>query len=219
MNRLQEQDGMYSPDEFIEQQQATIEAFIQNYPFGMLLSVDDQQPLVSHLPFFYQAQPQGKGTLVSHMARDNPQWRTLESQSALTVVFQGPHAYVSPGWYHSPGVPTWNYTVVHVRGRARLIEGNEAMTALLQKVTAEFESAYETPWRFPFSEEKMHLFDVIVGFEIEIQSVQAKFKLSQNRPLQDQQAVIRHLARSAAPADQALSAFMQHYLFAQPEPS
>jgi len=208
---------MYSPDEFVEQRQSTIDAFIRNYPFGTLLSVDNQQPLVSHLPFYYQAQLQGKGTLLAHMARDNPQWRTLESQSALTVIFQGPHGYVSPNWYQSPGVPTWNYSVVHVRGRARLIEGAEAMTALLQKITNEFESAYETPWRFDFSEEKARLLEVIVGFEIEIQSLQAKFKLSQNRPLQDQHAVIGHLAGSAAPADQALSAFMQQTLFADTE--
>lgn len=131
------------------------------------------------------------------MARANPQWQQFSTCDQVLTVFQGPHAYVSPSWYSSPGVPTWNYAVVHLRGRPRLIESEDELEALVERLTHVHESKMPIPWKANLSgERRTKLLNMIVGFEIEITDIQGKFKLSQNRPLVDQQNVIGKLARS-----------------------
>ena len=125
------------------------------------------------------------------------------------MVFQGPHAYVSPAWYASPGVPTWNYAVVHLRGRPRLIESAAALEALLERLTHAHEAGQAAPWKANLNGERRdQLFNMIVGFEIEVTEIQAKFKLSQNRSITDRQRVIQALSQSDRPTDHAVAQLM-----------
>ena len=98
-----------------------LETLLRDYPFGMLVTIHDGLPFVSHIPFLYERRSGGVPVLLGHVAKANPQWCDLAQNQTALVVFQGPHGYVSPSGYESPGVLTWNYAVVHVYGKARVI--------------------------------------------------------------------------------------------------
>src|SRR5579883_1304747 len=121
---------------------------MRRFSFATLVTVQDGAPFATHVPVLLDADAGEQGALRAHLARANPQWRALaEGQEAL-VLFQGPHAYVSPAWYEThPSVPTWNYAVVHAYGKPRLLDDAE-LFALLRASVAEYESGRETPWEF-----------------------------------------------------------------------
>lgn len=200
---------MYVPEHFKETNPARISALIEGHPLGMLVTAPEGVPFVSHLPFIFERSADSQGKLLGHMARANPQWLHFSSSSEVLAVFQGPHAYVSPSWYSSPGVPTWNYTVVHLRGKPRLIEDESELEALLEQLTHVHESPMPNPWKPDLAgERRSKLLDMIVGFEIEITHIQGKFKLSQNRPLEDQQNVVEELSQSNNQTDTAVAKLM-----------
>ena len=199
---------MYIPDHFKETDPASLTTLLRDYPFGTLITVHDGLPFVSHIPFLHERKSDGTLVLRGHLAKANPQWRDLTEKQTALAVFQGPHAYVSPSWYESPGVPTWNYAVVHIYGKARLLQDQASLEKLLEELTTVYESDQSNPWKPGLSRERRaQLLGMIVGFEIEAQDIQANFKLSQNRSRNDQQAVIDQLNKS--PSTCALAKFMQ----------
>ena len=201
---------MYLPDHFKEAHQDKLTAFIRQHGFGLLVSTHEHRPFASHLPFLHDAGKGGQGRLLGHMARANPQWQSLADGQEALIVFQGPHAYISPSWYDAPGVPTWNYAVVHVRGTAQLIEDGPGLWSLVQRMTEHYEAALAQPWRPTLSEtERERLLGMIVGFEIAITDIRGKFKLSQNRSPQIRANVIRHLRAGASPDGVAVAALME----------
>lgn len=200
---------MYIPEHFKETNSERISSLIKGNSFGMLVTAPDGVPYVSHLPFIFDYTAGSKGKLLCHMARANPQWQHFSSGGEVLVVFQGPHAYVSPSWYSSPGVPTWNYAVVHLRGKPRLIESEFELEALVERLTDVYEFHMPNPWQPNLSSERRtKLLNMIVGFEIEVTDIQAKFKLSQNRPPEDQQSVIEKLSQSSNQAEAAVAKLM-----------
>lgn len=189
---------MYIPKHFHEKDSERILALIEANSFGMLVTAPDDVPFVSHLPFIFDHASGSQGKLLGHLARENPQWQHFSSGDEVLAVFQGPHAYVSPSWYSSSGVPTWNYAVVHLRGKPQLIKSESELESLVERLTHIYESRQVNPWKPNLSgERRTKLLNMIVGFEVEITDVQAKFKLSQNRPLHDQQNVIKQLRQSS----------------------
>lgn len=202
---------MYTPEHFSETDAGRLEALIQDYPFGMLVTVSDGSPVISHIPFLYERRDSGPPVLLGHVARANPQWRDLASGQTALAVFQGPHAYVSPSWYGSPGVPTWNYAVVHAYGTARVLENKADIDGLLERLTAIHEARQPQPWKPNFAgEQHSRLRNMIVGFEIPIEKIEGKFKLSQNRPAADHSAVVDRLLESGEPLSIAVAKLMQH---------
>ena len=200
---------MYLPEYFEETNPERISALIEGHPLGTLVTALNGIPFASHLPFLHERGAGSQGRLVGHMARANPQWRHFSSGAEVLAVFQGPHAYVSPSWYASPGVPTWNYAVVHVRGRPAIIEGEAELEGLLERLTHVHESSRPNPWKAELSGgRRAKLLGAIVGFEIEITSMQAKFKLSQNRPPEDRRRVAQELRQSGKPTDAAVGEWM-----------
>lgn len=188
---------MYIPDHFKESDPERLVALIRDYPFGILITVRDGLPFVSHIPFLYEQRSGGVPALLGHIAKANPQWQDLAQNQTALAVFQGPHAYVSPSEYKSPGVPTWNYATVHVYGKARLIEDETSLENLVAQFTAVYESKKPIPWQPNLAgERRVKLLGAIVGFEIEAREIQGKFKLSQNRPVEDQCSVIDQLDQS-----------------------
>lgn len=126
---------MYIPEHFKEASLERIAALIGGNSFGVLITAPDGVPFVSHFPFIFDRGVASKGKLLCHMARANPQWRHFLSGGEVLAVFQGPHAYVSPSWYSSPGVPTWNYAVVHARGKTRLIGSESELEVLVERLS------------------------------------------------------------------------------------
>jgi transcriptional regulator len=174
---------MYPPPHFLENDDAKLATLIRENAFGALVSVVDGRATATHIPFLYD---QEAGVLLGHVARANPQWGSLDQAQDVLVIFQGPHAYVSPSWYNSPGVPTWNYAIVHIHGIATTFDAPERLHALVSKLTDQYESSNEEPWSGQYNP---RMLENIVGIEIHISSIEGKFKLSQNRPLEDREAV------------------------------
>lgn len=182
----------------------------------MLITAPEGVPFVSHLPFIFHQVIDAKGKLLCHMARANPQWRHFSSNSEILVVFQGPHGYVSPSWYSSPGVPTWNYAVVHLRGHPRLFKDEAELEALLEQLTQVHEARMPDPWKPSLArEQRSKLLSMIVGVEIEVTSIQAKFKLSQNRSPEDQQTIDNRLGQSSNQNEVAVATLMSERLDAE----
>jgi transcriptional regulator len=187
----------YVPRHFRVDDAATLERFVEANAFGTLVSAGPSGISVSHLPFLAEHAADGRLRLLGHMARANAHWEELESAGEVLVIFEGPHAYVSPGWYaNHPSVPTWNYAVVHARGTARLL-APEALPGLLDRLSRVYEEGRPAPWRMQGlpSDFTPRMLAAIVGFEIEVQRLDGKFKLSQNRPPQDVEGVADALAR------------------------
>jgi transcriptional regulator len=200
---------MYLPEHFKEESPERIKALIQENAFGMLVSAPQGQPFVSHLPFLFEPSSGAQGKLFGHMARANMHWEHLASGEEVLVVFQGAHAYVSPSWYATPGVPTWNYAVVHLRGKPRIMGSEAELEALLERQTHVYEQKQPSPWKPDLAgERRTKLLGLIVGFEIEITDIQAKFKLSQNRSAEDRMRVVAELENSGNPMEASVAKLM-----------
>lgn len=191
---------MYVPAHFAAEDEDQAHALIRAYPFGLLLSIDADRANGSHIPFLHESDT----TLACHLARANPQARALAGGGPVLAVFQGPHAYVSPSWYTDPGVPTWNYAVVHVYGRATPVTDREALAETLSRLAQRHEPAGSPPLDYD-----PRMLEGIVGFDIAIAEIQAKLKLSQNRSPQDRRQVIEQLHRAEDTAAHGTAGFMQ----------
>jgi transcriptional regulator len=195
--------GIYLPDAFrVENRQALL-AHATAHPFATVITDGPGGLLVSHLPLLVDAHG---GLLRGHLARANPQAAAFGTGCEALAIFHGPHAYVSPSVYEEqPSVPTWNYVVVHVRGRARLVD-EATLRKTLDDLVLHFDT---TGWRMEAPEEYLRsALDVITGFEIPIEHLEGKWKLSQNRSLTDQQRVADWL-ESGATESRAVAALMR----------
>lgn len=180
---------MYIPKHFEIEDREEISRFIESNSFGQLISLQDGSLVSTHLPFLFDAD---NHKLLAHLARGNPQWQQIDGQNIL-VTLQGEHAYVSPSWYESTGVPTWNYQSVHIEGVAQRFDDPEKLKFLVDKLTELNEAAYDSPWTPDYA---VSMLRGIVGIEIDITSIQCKFKISQNRSDRDQANVRDELEKA-----------------------
>jgi transcriptional regulator len=143
------------------------------------------------------------------MARANDQWKQFANVDEVLCVFHGPHAYISPSWYEDQHtVPTWNYAVVHVYGKPTIVDEAQLKQIVLG-TTAKYESSMSQPWKIPLSEKEIgQMLKAIVGFKIDIERVEAKFKLGQNRSAEDQEKMLRNLQSGSDEESRALAKFI-----------
>jgi len=192
---------MYIPRHFAfpEGAEGRLHELIEAHNFGLLVAGgEDLAPEAAHLPFVLERARGPLGTLIAHVARANPIWRRFAPGREVLVVFQGPHAYVSPDWYAAGGlVPTWNYVAVHGYGVPRLLEGETAATTALAALSDAMEAglAPKPPWSLGQLSESARrgLVRGIVAFEIELARLEGKQKLNQNRSAEDRAGVIAAL--------------------------
>jgi transcriptional regulator len=197
---------MYLPDAFrLDDHQALLAHATAN-PFATVITHGEGGLTVSHLPLLVDAK---RNILRGHLARQNPQFAHFAARAEALAVFHGPHAYVSPSVYEEqPSVPTWNYVVVHMQGRARLID-EPALRGVLDDLVAQFDP---TGWRLQAPEDYVRsALDAIAGFEIPIERVEGKWKLSQNRSLIDQKRVAEWL-ESRDDTSRAVAALMRRLM-------
>ena len=181
---------MYNPNHFKETGQTRLHDFIQQNSFGLLVSQVDGKPFASHLPLLLDRQSGPQGCVIGHMARANPQWQQAEGQEVL-VVFSGPHAYISPAWYEAEQVvPTWNYVAVHVYGRLKIIQEQNALVRIVQDSVAFYDQSWSLDGPKDFMERMVRM---IVGFRIQIERMEGKWKLNQNHPRERREKVIQAL--------------------------
>lgn len=182
---------MHIPKLYREEDREVILEFLKQNSFPALVTFDGQKPVATHAPVEIVGDKNGALTIYSHISRANPQWKTFGEQEVL-LIFQGAHTYISPRWYNHINVPTWNYTIVHLYGKVRKIEG-DALYALLSRLVQNHEAhdAYnleKLPQDFVQKEMKG-----IFGFAVDVTRVDAGYKLSQNRNDEDHASIIREL--------------------------
>jgi transcriptional regulator len=207
---------MYVPAHFEVTDIAILRDMIVKYPLGTWIVSNSDELVINHIPFLFEPNRGTHGALIGHVARANPVWKDLSADTSSAVVFQAEQGYISPSWYPTKksdprAVPTWNYSVVHVHGVARAIEDKPALLSIVSELTHQHELHRDHPWSVSDAPPDYidKLLGAIVGIEIAIDSIQGKFKLSQNRSADDRQGVITGLHRTNNPASLVLAERMQ----------
>jgi transcriptional regulator len=202
---------MYNPRHFETSDIAGMHALMRQHNFAILVTQHGGAPFATHLPFLLDEARGPYGTLLAHLARPNPQWHDLAAGGEALVIFQGAHAYISPSWYASaPSVPTWNYSIVHAYGTARIVDDRAELYAMMRRLVETHESGFERPWRMDLPEDYMErMLRGVVGFELAITRLEGKSKLSQNRDAADRAGVAAALSASADPLAATVAAQMQ----------
>lgn len=177
---------MYVPEHFSISDREEIFAFVEANGFGQLISMVEGKLFSSHLPFEVS---EDRTRLLCHLARQNPQHEELAGREVL-VTFQGPHGYISPGWYNAPGVPTWNYQAVHVYGTCEVFDDADRLQTSIETLARRYEATLEKPWQPEYDVARLR---GIVGVDIAITDIHCKYKLSQNRTAAERAAVIGQL--------------------------
>ena len=182
---------MYIPKLYREEDREKILEFLRQNNFPALVTYDGEKPTATHLPVEVLENENGSLTILGHMSRANPQWRSFGEQEVL-LIFQGAHTYISPRWYDHVNVPTWNYMMVHVYGKVRLVEGEELHSLLSRLVRNHEEPTVYDLESLPqdFVQKEMY---GVVGFAVDVARVDAGYKLSQNRNDGDHENIIREL--------------------------
>jgi transcriptional regulator len=191
---------MYLPSHFNEERTELLRELIREHPLGALLTLAAEGLSANHVPFEFDAEPAPLGTLRCHVARANPIWRDFSPAVEALVIFQGPKTYVSPSFYPSKQVtgevvPTYNYVIVHGYGAMKIIHDREWLRGLVTRLTSRFEAERAAPWQVTdapaaFIDKQL---GAIVGIEIPLTKLIGKWKVSQNRPVDDRKGVIEGL--------------------------
>jgi len=203
---------MYIPHRYKNDNLEEVRGFIQHNSFGLLISQAATGLTATHIPLELDKNEAGKDVLAGHISRGNPQWKNFADQSRVLAVFSGPHAYISSSWYDHENVPTWNYIAVHVYGTITIIEG-ERLVDMLSKLVRKYEAGSERPVAVETMDPVFLHNQVkgIVGFEIEIEEIQAAYKLSQNRDEVNHSNIVRELEKQTDPQALAIAAEMKKH--------
>ena len=199
---------MYIPsfNKFEDRQEAI--AFMQRYSFATIVSVKDGLPVATHLPFLVK-QVDDKVILSSHFAKANPQSADIINTKAL-VIFTEPHAYISPKLYEKEeSVPTWNYLAVHAYGKCELLDGEENKATLLKETIKYYDADYLKQWDSLPDKYKQNMMKGIVAFEIVVDDLQAKAKLSQNRTEKERENIIGALDAAENTPEKEIAEYMK----------
>ena len=202
---------MYVPEPFKVLDEGEIRAFMEKYALATVVSAPAQGLIATHVPVVVRSDGSGL-VIVGHVARANSHWRIMNGSEESLVIFQGPHAYVSPTWYaNAPAVPTWNYAVVHAYGKPTFRDDREFLETVLRNLVHKYESGRAAPWRIEDQPADFHerMLANIVGFEMPVLKIEANFKLGQNRRLEDRVGTVEGLETDASTDGLALAAFMR----------
>ena len=187
------------PDAFAMSRE-DVRALLAGHGAADLVTSTSEGLLATMLPFVFDPDAGEHGALLGHVARNNPQWRETAAGEALVIV-RGTDAYVSPSWYaskaeHGRVVPTWNYVTAHVYGRLVVHDDARWVESLVRRLTDQREAALPHPWSVDDAPAAFVAGQLraIVGLELQITRIEAKAKLSQNRPPADVDGVVAGLA-------------------------
>ena len=164
---------------------------IKTYPLATVISVNDNQPLITHLPLVYEDQK-----LIGHIDIYNPQAKLLRDGNNVTILFSGPECYISPSVYNTTQLPTWNYIKVHLKGKVKAIASKAALKQSLITMTEFLEAPEHKYVLEPDNPRLDRNLNYIEMFEIEITHWEGKFKLSQDKKPSDIKAAREELVRA-----------------------
>ncbi|HWZ80096.1 MAG TPA: FMN-binding negative transcriptional regulator [Candidatus Sulfotelmatobacter sp.] len=191
---MRQEETVYIPEHFRNEDRASALAFMRANPFVILVSNTDEGPFATHVPVIIRESADHL-TVRGHVAKANPHWQYLQNDPMCLMIFHGPHAYISPSNYDSREVvPTWNYGAVHIYGNATTYAEPEQLLNMLHDLIPTFDASYEQQWDTLSETYRQRMLSHIVGFEIAVTKLEAKFKLSQNRTRNEQQHIIDSLS-------------------------
>jgi len=208
---------MYTPVQFKLDEAAEAHALMRAHPFAILVTHGADGVVATHLPTVLkvdEASPLGR--IECHLARPNPQWKTLAPDTDALMIFQGAEAYIRPGWYpskaqHGKAVPTWNYAVVHAYGRLQVSQDKDWLLAHVDELSNQQERPYAERWSM--ADAPADYLDRqtrgIVGLTLAITRLEGKMKMSQNRDIGDRAGVVRGLGERAGGHDAAIAELVQ----------
>jgi transcriptional regulator len=189
---------MYVPRHFAADD-AEVRALLDNHGAADLITSTADGLVATFLPFIFEPSVGERGALLGHVARNNDQWRRPPIGDAMVIV-RGPDAYISPSWYaskaeHGRVVPTWNYVTAHVYGQLVVHDDPVWLDALVRRLTDMHEQGSADPWSVDDAPTRFidGQLRAIVGLELVISRIEAKLKLSQNRPAADIEGVLAGL--------------------------
>jgi transcriptional regulator len=190
---------LYEPALHRNEDLPALQGLIRDRMFGLLISNGAEGLVANSVPFVLDAAASRLGTLKVHLARANPQWRDLQASPYALIVFQGHDHYITPSWYETKRetgkvVPTWNYTMVQAKGRAKLMD-DAWLAQQIEELTRALEQRREQPWAVGDAPADFIAMQrrAIVGVEIEILDIRGKWKTSQNRNTADRAGVVAGL--------------------------
>jgi transcriptional regulator len=195
---------MYQPTLFQEGRIDVMHDLMRAYPFAAIVTSGEGGLVANHLPFLLKCRDTEFGVLEGHVARENPIWRDRARE--VLVIFNGPQHYITPSWYpskreHGKVVPTWNYAVVHAHGLLCVHEEEGWLRGHLQELVAQHEAGRDQVWTIDNTPDDFiaAMLKDIVGFEVKIEKLQGKWKVSQNRNEADRSGVVRGLKSEGTP--------------------
>lgn len=200
---------MYIPNHFRNKNQGAALAFMRQFNFATLVSVNNGKPIATHLPFVV-IEDGDKIILSTHLAKNNPQVQDLNGE--VLVIFQEPHAYISPSLYnHEMNVPTWNYVAVHCYGTSSILPEETHLSKMEEFIMA-FEPSYIDQFKNLPLKYKEGLSKGVHVIEINVNELQAKEKLSQNKSAEERIRIAESLSKSDDSAARTLSSLMDHHI-------
>ncbi|MGH7822617.1 MAG: FMN-binding negative transcriptional regulator [Candidatus Binatia bacterium] len=186
---------------------------MSTHDFATVVSVSRDGLVGSHVPVLVR--PSGTSRMiVGHMARANDHWRVMDGATPALVVFHGPHGYVSPTWdATAPAVPTWNYGVVHAHGLPRVNEDEAFLRGVLEQLVQRYEGDRPDGWHPGTLPRDFYdrMLRRIVGFEMPVTKLDGKFKLGQNRSVEDRRRTIAALEKEGCRESTWLAEFMRRH--------
>ena len=185
--------------------------FMRRHDFATLVSASADGLVTSHVPVLTRIEGSAL-TVVGHVARANTHWQVMDGATPAVVIFHGPHGYVSPTWYETaPAVPTWNYGVVHAHGRPVVLNDEAFLRGVLDALVERYEASRPNGWRTQDvpSADYQRMLGAIVGFQMRVERLDSKFKLGQNRSVEDRRRTIAGLEAEGSPEAALLAAFMR----------
>jgi transcriptional regulator len=181
--------------------------FMRRFSFGAIVTSQNNIPIATHLPFLIELR-NDKVILTSHFAKANEQWQDIEENKVL-VIFSEPHAYISPSNYEKQlNVPTWNYLSIHCYGKGKLVTDSDKVIKLLEKTIDNYEASYKEQWDSLPNQYKINMSKGIVAFEIAVDVLQAKKKLSQEKTAIEQRNIINALSKSDNSNEKLIADYM-----------
>jgi transcriptional regulator len=202
---------MYSPPYNQVEDRAEVLSFMRANNFAVVVTATGGEPRASHLPVLVEERD-GSLVIVAHMAKNNPQWEAFFDEEVL-VVFHGPHAYVSPRWYaEKERVPTWNYAAVHAYGKVRAFHEPEAKRAAVAKLVAHHDPQWLPDYEKLSPGYMAGMLEAIVAFEIPVDRLETRWKLSQNRGREEMELIAAALENSPHAAERDLVPVIRAHL-------
>jgi transcriptional regulator len=215
---------MYRPDQFRVDDLTRMHALMRARPFATLVSSGPAGLEATHLPTVLK-EDGPYGNIECHLARANPHWKHLAEGGEAVMIFVGPEGYITPNWYsskidHGKVVPTWNYAAVHAYGRAQAVQDRHWLRRHVGELTAQQERNGPRPWAVSDAPESFidTMLRGIIGFRFVISRIEGKWKMSQNREMNDRHGIVKGLVERNENDDLEIAKMVSDEIATNPSP-